>query len=453
MSKVFKSINPYTNLSMGEFEIMDSNEIEQVLAFAQAEYLEWRNTDFKNKAVLFGKLADYLELNISRLSVLISNEMGKILQESVAEIEKCVGMIRYYITHAESFLESKNIETIATKSYIKHESIGPVLAIMPWNFPFWQAMRFAVPNIMAGNVIVLKHAPNVLICAKEIEKAFEVSGFPKGCLQNLIVDVDAIESIISNKNIKAVTITGSNRAGSSVASLAGKYVKKVVLELGGSDPFVVFDDADLEMASKMAVKSRFQNAGQTCIAAKRWIISSKIKNDFLELLLSKIANIKVGDPLDPSIFMGPMARPDLVKNFIEQVERIKKEPNNQILKGNIEGNCVSPFLFDNIQTDSVCFKEETFGPVANIINFDSVDEAIYLANKTKFGLGASIWTENEDLIQNIIPKIEAGNLYINSMVKSDPKLPFGGIKQSGFGREMSEIGLTEFMNVKSVWIN
>lgn len=453
MKKVFKSINPYSNLEMAEFDLMDSHSVSDLINKAYSGYLDWKNIDFKTKADLFYSLADYLENNISKLSLLISHEMGKILQESVAEIEKCVSMIRYYIAHAEAFLESKSIETQASKSYIKYEPLGPVLAIMPWNFPFWQALRFAVPNILAGNVIVLKHAPNVLMCASEIQKAFEAVGFPSYCLQNAIVDIDLIEEIIANNKIQAVTITGSNKAGASVASIAGKYVKKVVLELGGSDPFIVFKGADLEMASKMAVKSRFQNAGQTCIAAKRWIIDSRIKNEFLELALSKIANIKVGDPTDPSIFMGPMARPDLVRNFESQVNRIKLEFNTQLLEGSISGNCVSPFLFNEIKENSICFTEETFGPVANIINFETLDEAIYLANKTPYGLGASIWTEDTELIEEIIPKIEAGNVYVNSMVKSDPKLPFGGIKQSGFGREMSEIGITEFMNQKSVWIN
>lgn len=446
------SVNPYTQEKIGEYALLSSQEIEQKLEKSEQTFHYWKRTALQERKELFLKLAQKLRAEKTTLALLLTNEMGKTLRESEAEIEKCAVTIEYYVENVTHFLEDWVIPIRTHESFVSYEPIGTILAVMPWNFPFWQALRFAIPTLLAGNVGVLKHASNVMGCAEAMERLFLESGFPEGVFQNLVVGSGAVSSIIRHSAIKAVTLTGSETAGRAVAREAADCIKKSVLELGGSDPFVVLKDANLYEAAKAAVKSRFQNAGQTCIAAKRWIVEKEVKEEFTALVLNEAQRLRQGNPLEAATDMGPMAKPQLVDDLKEQLRKSLENNAVLLLGGESEGCNFQPTILDNIQAGDVAFVEETFGPLGCLIEAKDEKNAILLANQTNFGLGASLWTRDLDRAKHLSRTLEAGVVHVNSMVKSDPAVPFGGTKRSGYGRELSVLGMHEFMNIKTVWI-
>jgi succinate-semialdehyde dehydrogenase/glutarate-semialdehyde dehydrogenase len=381
--------------------------------------------------------------------------MGKPVVQGEAEVEKCATGCDYYAEHAEAFLAEQPRETDASRSYVRFDPMGPVLAIMPWNFPFWQVFRFAAPALMAGNAGILKHASNVPRCALHIEEIFRAAGFPDNLFRALLAGPDKVASIIADARIRAASLTGSEGAGSKVGEQAGREIKKTVLELGGSDPFIVLKDADVEKASRMAADARLVNSGQSCIAAKRFIVVEKIADDFLERFVAEMRSRKMGDPLDRATEVGPLARRDLRDSLQRQVEESVRRGARLLLGGRIPespGAFYPPTVLAAVDKGMPAFDEETFGPVAAVISARDEADAVGLANDSRFGLGASLWTEDRSRAEHIIPDIEAGMVFVNGLVKSDPRLPFGGVKRSGHGRELSEYGIREFVNVKSVWM-
>ena len=382
-------------------------------------------------------------------------EMGKPISQAEAEAEKCAWVCDYYADNAESILKEEFIQTDASESYVRFDPLGVVLAVMPWNFPFWQVFRFAAPALMAGNVGILKHASNVPMCAEAIENIFLEAGFPEGAFKNLVISSKPVKNIIDNPLVKAATLTGSENAGRNVAERSGKNLKKTVMELGGSDPFIILPDADLEKASSVAVTARMINNGQSCIAAKRFIITEAVYDEFLELFLSKMQAVKMGDPMNPETELGPLARKDLMLELDEQVKQ-SVEAGAEILTGGKpvdgKGYFYPPTVLVNIGKGSPAYEQELFGPVASVIKAKDEADAIRIANDTDFGLGASLWTNNIQHAKELAKEIESGSVFINGLVKSDPRLPFGGIKISGYGRELSHYGIKEFVNIKTVWI-
>lgn len=444
---IFKSINPYTGEVIGEYPVMHREDIARRIEKATQAFSYWKTAERVSK---MSRLGDLLLKDKSVYALLITSEMGKTLKESEAEAEKCASTIQYYVDNVGEFL--KPLSVAGSSSYVRFDPLGPLLAIMPWNFPFWQVMRFAIPTIISGNVVLLKHAPNVSGCALALEKLFTEAGFPDGVFQSVTSDVDNIEMIIGSPDVRGVTLTGSNRAGSSVAALAGKYIKKSVLELGGSDPFIVLKDADILLAAETAVKSRFQNAGQTCIAAKRWIVESAVAEQFENEVVRLTKALRQGDPTDPETDLGPLARIDLAENLDRQIKWLTSRKNELIWGGEHSGCNFQPSLIRMKKTSDQVFNEETFGPVACIYTAGNEEEAINMANETSFGLGASLWTRDIEKAHRIASGIDSGFVAVNSMVKSDARLPFGGVKQSGYGRELSYFGIHEFVNIKSVWM-
>jgi succinate-semialdehyde dehydrogenase/glutarate-semialdehyde dehydrogenase len=401
------------------------------------------------------RAADLLENEKGRWGELMTLEMGKTIGAAVAEAEKCAWVCRYYADHAERFLADEPVSTDASRSFVAYEPLGAVLAIMPWNFPFWQVFRFAAPNLMAGNVCLLKHASNVPQCALAIEEVFRRAGFPEGVFQTLLVGSDRVAALIEDPCIAAVTLTGSEAAGVSVGRAAGGQIKKVVLELGGSDPFIVLPSANLDEAVATAVRARTINNGQSCIAAKRFIVHRDIAAEFERRFTEKMAALKVGDPLDPSTDIGPLATPAIVNEVHDEVQKTLAKGGRRVLGGHRldrPGNFYAPTVLADIPSDSPAAQEEIFGPVASLFPAASLDEAIALANQTRFGLASSVWTNDSGERDRCVREIEAGSVFVNGMVKSDPRLPFGGVKHSGVGRELSEHGIREFVNVKTVWI-
>ncbi len=448
----FKSINPYTNEVLEEFETLSDRQIHTALSKAEQAFVHWRKTSFDRRAQYLKKAAAILRKDQDKFARTITLEMGKAISEAKSEVEKCAWVCDYFAENAEEFLKDDVIASDAQKSYIRHEPIGAVLAIMPWNFPFWQVFRFAAPSLMAGNIGLLKHAPNVCRCALHIEDIFREAGIPEGVFQSLIIDVDKVEGILEHPFVQAATLTGSEKAGASVAALAGKNIKKTVLELGGSDPFIVLADADLEKAAKVAVQSRMLNAGQSCIAAKRFIVIESIREDFVEKVRQHIAALQTGDPMKESTTTGPLARVDLAENLAWQVKQSVQKGADLVMGGEQDGARFQPALLRSVKPGMPVFDEETFGPAMTIIGVKSESEAIELANRTQYGLGASIWTTDTDQGNAIAKEIFAGGVFINSLVKSDPRLPFGGVKKSGYGRELSYLGIKEFVNAKTVYI-
>jgi succinate-semialdehyde dehydrogenase/glutarate-semialdehyde dehydrogenase len=443
----FKSINPLNGGVIATFE-EDLHYFSKIRR-AENTYYQWRKTYIEHRVKLMLNLAEILETRKFELAREISLEMGKTVKSATAEIEKCAVTARFYCKIAEEQLKHAEVDNYAYKAYYRYEPQGGIFAVMPWNFPYWQALRFAIPTILAGNVVLLKHAPNVFMSAAKLEEIFKEAGFDDGVFQNLFVGIDKIESIVADHFIKGVTLTGSNIAGSSLASLAGKYLKKTVLELGGSDPFIVLGDANIENAATYAVKSRFQNAGQTCIAAKRWIVVEEVFNEFLETVKNKIKKLKVGDPFDAETDYGPIARLDLAEKIEKQTAFLVNCGAKTIVQGTRNGCLLTPTLLELQRELSKGFSEELFGPVACIIKAKDSEEAIEIANETNFGLGASLWTQHLENGEKLLEKLNVGNVYLNSMVKSDASMPFGGINQSGFGRELGVYGLYEFCNLKS----
>lgn len=454
MSKL-QSINPFTNQVIAEFDLLSEKEIEEKIQLGNDAQKQWKESTIQERSSFILNAAEYLNENKYDLAELISNEMGKPIREALMEIEKCSWVCRYFVHHTSEHLEDIVIETEAKKSFIHYEPLGLVLAVMPWNFPFWQVFRFAAPALMAGNGALLKHASNVNQCSLAIEKVFQESGFPKHLFQSLLINSSQVESVLANDKVKAVTLTGSEKAGSSVASIAGREIKKSVLELGGSDPFIVLEDADIEMTISKAIQSRMINSGQSCIAAKRFIVMEGVYEKFKAGILTGIEKYKVSDPLDENTLMGPMARPDLAEELWNQVQASIKLGAIAIKEGKApeKGSAVfKPIVLENIKPGMPAFEEEFFGPVFILFKVSDLGKAAELANSSPFGLGASIWSQNSEEALKLAKKIDSGAVFINELVKSDPRVPFGGIKKSGYGRELSELGIKEFMNAKTIWI-
>lgn len=450
-----QSINPTTGNIIATHNELSEAELEAKLALASAAFASWRETSFAERSERMRRLADVLRVEGSRLSKIMTEEMGKPIKQADAEIEKCALVCEYYAEHAQAFLSRATVKTDAWKSYVRFDPIGIVLAVMPWNFPFWQVFRFAAPAIMAGNVGVLKHASNVQGCAAAIEKTFRLAGFPDGVFQNLAIGSSKVESVIRDPRLKAVTLTGSEWAGRKVAEVAGDEIKKTVLELGGSDPFIVLEDADLEKTVEVGWFARLQNAGQSCIAAKRFILVESIADEFLNMYKERFESLIIGDPTDEKTEIGPLSSEQQLNDIVKQVEKAVAGGARIVTGGKRigeKGFFFAPTILDNIAPENSIYREEVFGPVALVIRVKDADEAIRVANDSPFGLGSSIWTKDTMKAEELAGKIEAGCVFINGVVKSDPHLPFGGVKKSGYGRELSEYGIKEFVNVKTVWI-
>jgi len=452
MSKTV-SINPYTGEEVQSFKTHTEKEISEILSKAGDRFYSWRETSFANRKKLMLAAASELKKNKEEYASKMTLEIGKPISQSLAEVEKCAWVCEYYAENAEKHLENDNIKTDAYKSYTSYEPLGVVLAIMPWNYPFWQVFRFAAPALMAGNIGVLKHASNVFGSALNIEKVFKEAGFPDNCFTTLLVGSDCVSSIIESPIIKAVTLTGSGPAGASVAAIAGENIKKTVLELGGSNALIVLKDCDIAATIATCVQARFQNTGQSCIAGKRLLVDTTIAKQFIEKLLLKVRELKSGDPQDKDTYIGTLAREDLAKDLEKQVNSSIKNGAKLEIGGKRQGAYFEPTVLSNVTPNMAVFNEETFGPVLSITEFKNIDEAIKLSNSSKFGLGVSIFSKDVDYVENIAYKFDEGSVFINELVKSDPRLPFGGIKQSGYGRELSIHGIREFVNRKTVYIN
>ena len=448
---IFKSINPFSQEVIAEHEVLTDIQLNKKLQLSESAFKKWKTTSFQERAGKMQNLAHVLRENKGKLGLLITNEMGKILPESIAEVEKSAGNCDFYAENAEQMLKDEYYDT-PFKSMSVYDPMGAVFAIMPWNYPFWQVLRYAAPAIMAGNVTLLKHAPNVIGCAKAIESAFLEAGFPEGIFQQISIDIPQVESVIASDIVCGVTLTGSEMAGSSVASLAGKHIKKSVMELGGSDAFIILNDADLEKAATVATQSRMLNAGQACICAKRFIVTEKVADEFAALFAQKVQLLQQGNPLQEGIQMGPLARLDLADKLAEQLEKSLQQGAKLIVGGEREKCNFQPTLIDFVGTDNSAFQEETFGPLATIIRAKDENDAIAIANNHRYGLASAIWTEDRENALQLARKIEAGNVFVNSLVRSDSRIPFGGIKKSGYGRELGTIGIKEFMNMKSLII-
>jgi succinate-semialdehyde dehydrogenase/glutarate-semialdehyde dehydrogenase len=450
------SINPATGEIIKTFAPMTDAEVDDKLKQAQKAFEQYRNIPVVQRSKWLNEVALILECNHTRFGQIVTLEMGKTYTSAMAEVEKCALGCRYYAEHAAEFLKDVPVSTNASKSFIRFQPIGPVLAVMPWNFPFWQVFRFAPSALMAGNVAVLKHASNVPQCALAIEEIFQQAGFPSGVFQTLLIGSDRVAGIIEDERIKAATLTGSEPAGASLASVAGRKIKKTVLELGGSDPFIVLASADLEEAVSTAVTARIMNNGQSCIAAKRLIVVDEIYDKFEQKLKEKFEALKVGDPMDTDTDLGPLATQDILQALDRQVKACIKKGARVLTGGHSlsyrPGNFYSPTILTDIPPGTPADTEEFFGPVALLYRVKNIDAAIELANNTPFGLGASAWTIDETEIERLIQELEAGAVFINGMVKSDPRLPFGGIKHSGYGRELGIYGMHEFVNIKTVWV-
>jgi succinate-semialdehyde dehydrogenase/glutarate-semialdehyde dehydrogenase len=449
------TINPATGETVKTYEPLADWEIENKVALAQQAFESYRQTTFEQRSQWMTAAANLLETEKEHFGKMMTLEMGKTLKSAIAEVEKCAWVCRYYAENAANFLADVPSETDASRSFVRYQPLGIVLAVMPWNFPFWQVFRFAAPALMAGNVGLLKHASNVPQSALAIEQIFQESGFPRGVFQTLLIGADKVAGLMADDRIKAGTLTGSTPAGASLAMAAGKEIKKVVLELGGSDPFVVMPSADLETAVHTAVTARLINNGQSCIAAKRFIIANSIADEFEEKLVAKYKELKVGDPMQPDTDIGPLATRSIVKELDEQVQAIVNEGARVLIGGKAldgPGNYYLPTIVTDIPATSKMAREEFFGPVALLFRVADVHEAIQVANNIPFGLGGSAWTNDPEEQELLINGIEAGAVFINGMVKSDPRLPFGGIKRSGFGRELGIQGIHEFVNIKTVWI-
>ena len=447
-----KSINPYTNEVLFEFEELGDDQLQLKLDLAQETFLSWKQVSFAKRSESMVKAAGLLKSNSEKYGTIISQEMGKPIAQAIGEVEKCAWVCEYYAEQAENQLQDEVIKTDADKSYVSYEPLGVVLAVMPWNFPFWQVFRFAAPALMAGNVGVLKHASNVMRSAQMIQEVFENAGFPEGCFQNLIVGSDKVESIIKNEIIKAVTLTGSMPAGSSVASIAGSCIKKTVLELGGSNALVVFADADLDKAVETCVLARFQNTGQSCIAGKRLLLHKDIEKEFTDRFVRRVSELKSGDPMDRETYIGVLAREDLARDLEKQVAASVAQGAKIILGGERKGTYFEPTILKEVTTEMPVFKEETFGPAIGITVFGTDEEAVDLVNLSRFGLGVSLFTHDMERVGRLVPKFDEGAVFVNELVKSDPRLPFGGVKISGYGRELSSHGIREFVNKKTVYI-
>jgi len=453
LMKTFKSINPFTGKTIATYPIDSNVMILDKLDRTREVQASWGAVRIEKKITLLEKLTVLLSERKGVFAKLMAEEMGKPISQGRSEIEKCIVCCNYYIAHSAHYLADEKIETDASESYISYDPLGCILAIMPWNYPFWQVVRFAVPNLTAGNTIILKHADNVLGCAGAIQELFIDAGYPKGSIQTITVAHEQIEAIIANEVIKGVTLTGSTKAGTAVAAIAGKNLKKTVLELGGNNACVVLKDANLDKYLSVMVRARMSNTGQSCIAAKRFIVVAEIYATFLEKFTKAVVQLKVGDPLHEATEIGVLARPDLGANLKDQVAN-SIAMGAVVHLGNEVNECAfTPTIITNVTADMPLFKEETFGPIAVVINAANEEEALTLAKETKYGLGTMIFTESIAKATEFARTLEDGAVFINEMVKSDPRLPFGGTKKSGYGKELSKDGMLEFVNKKVIYIN
>lgn len=453
------SINPSTEEVIASYEEMTREELLETVKASQQDYNEWRELSFNERSRFVHNLAGLLRSEKPQLAELITREMGKPLREAEAEVEKCAWVCEFYADKADQFLSPEFIETEAQKSWVAFQPLGLVLAIMPWNFPLWQVFRFAAPAVMAGNGCLVKHAPNVTGCALAIEELFQKAGFPENLYRTLLISIEEqnarVGELINHPDVRAVTLTGSTGAGRKIAEKAGSALKKTVLELGGSDPYIILEDADLDEAINACVFSRLQNAGQSCIAAKRYLVADSIKSEFEQKLVENLSKKVVGDPMEPGTDIGPMARGDLRDQLHEQVEQSVAKGAKVLIGGKKparKGYFYPPTVLTDLTSSMPVYHEETFGPVASVISFQTDQHAIEIANNSPYGLGSAVFSKNLERAQELASQIEAGGCFINSMVKSDPRLPFGGIKDSGYGRELSYFGIREFVNIKTVYI-
>lgn len=452
--KTFKSINPYDQSIVRETVLHTEQEIEFLLEAAHKTYNNWKSTSFEHRGNRLNTLAAQLQASKEQLAASITEEMGKPITQSLSEIEKCAWLCEYYAENGASILADRNITTSASESFVRYTPMGVILGIMPWNYPFWQVFRFAVPALFAGNAVVVKHAPNVLGCSNAIEKLLVAAGFPEGLFSNLICEVDVVPQLISDKRIKGVSLTGSTQAGQSVGALSGKAIKPSVLELGGSNAFIVTEDADIEEAVECAWMGRMQNTGQSCIAVKRILLCEPIAGAFINRFKEKLQGHAVSDPTDNNTFFGPMARIDLAEQLKQQLDDSVKKGAQLVAGGQQEKAHFQPALIVDVPTDSRAFQEETFGPLATIATARHFDEALKLANQSDYGLGATIFCDKDqvDQYRYAIDLLDDGAVFFNNFVKSDPRLPFGGTGISGYGRELSVEGLRSFVNTKTVYV-
>jgi len=450
------TINPATGQVLKKFEPLTQQQIDNKIEKAAATFAEFRKVPFAERARLMQRAGDILEREKQEFARLMTLEMGKTIGSAVAEAAKCATACRYYAENAERFLADELVETTAARSYVRYQPLGIVLAVMPWNFPFWQVMRFAAPTLMAGNVALLKHASNVPQCALALEDIFRRAGLAEGVFQTLLVTSGQVEGILDDPRVMAASLTGSEGAGIQVGMAAAKRIKKVVLELGGSDPFIVMPSADLDAAVSTAVKARVQNNGQSCIAAKRFIVAEEIAAEFEKKFVAKMEALVIGDPMQENVELGPLATADAVVDLQRDVAKSVEEGARVLTGGkpltDRPGNFYAPTVLTNIPKNSPAYREELFGPVACLFRAKDVDEAIAIANDSRFGLGASVWTNDEFERKRFVNEVEAGMVFVNKMVASDPRVPFGGVKQSGHGRELGVHGIREFTNIKTVWI-
>ncbi|HEY9907498.1 MAG TPA: NAD-dependent succinate-semialdehyde dehydrogenase [Thermosynechococcaceae cyanobacterium] len=449
------TVNPVTGAVVKTFEPLSDRDLETKLAQAQQTFEQYRTTSFEQRSNWLQSAAEVLETRKEEFGKTITLEMGKTLRSAIAEVEKCAGVCRFYAENGAKFLADAPGQTDASLSFVRYQPLGAILAVMPWNFPFWQVFRFAAPALMAGNVGLLKHASNVPQSALAIEEIFRTAGLPQGAFQTLLIGADKVAGLMADDRIKAATLTGSEPAGISLATAAGSQVKKVVLELGGSDPFIILPSADLDSAIATAVTARTMNNGQTCIAGKRFILVGAIADEVEQRLIEKYQVLKVGDPMLPETDIGPLATPKILQDLDRQVQAALEQGAQARVGGypiDGPGNFYPPTILTDLPVDSPIAQEEFFGPVALLFRVSTLDEAIHLANNTPFGLGASAWTTEEPERDRLIDELEAGAVFINGLVKSDPRLPFGGTKRSGFGRELGIQGIHEFVNLKTVWV-
>jgi succinate-semialdehyde dehydrogenase/glutarate-semialdehyde dehydrogenase len=450
-----QSVNPATGEVLNSFDPVSDKQLEEKIVKAVERFSLHRKTSFADRASMMRKAGEILEKEVNTFAKLMTLEMGKLFTAAVAEATKCAWVCRYYADEAERFLTDEIVQTNATKSYVRYEPLGPVLAIMPWNFPFWQVFRFAAPAIMAGNVGLLKHASNVPQCALEIENIFRRAGFPEGVFQTLLLPSSGTAKVIEDFRVKAVTLTGSDIAGRKVGAVAGSSIKTCVMELGGSDPFIVMPSADMDAAVATAVKARTVNNGQSCIAAKRFILHRDIAPAFTERFVAEMKILKTGDPMEPATGVGPLATPEILNDLDRQVKESVNNGARVLLGGERlsgKGNFYPPTVLTDIPKDSPAYNEEFFGPVASLFTVGNAEEAVRLANDSQFGLGSSAWTNDPAERELFVRELEAGSVFINEMVSSDVRLPFGGVKNSGYGRELSTHGIREFVNVKTVFV-
>ncbi len=448
----FRSYNPYNNEEVGRYKAHTPEEIDGILDKSAVAFKTWSRQPLSHRTGLIKKAGGVLRDNVEEYAQMITAEMGKPISESRAEVNKCAWVCDYYAENAAEFLAIEEISTDASRSFVRYDPLGTVFAIMPWNFPFWQVFRFAAPTLTSGNTALLKHAPNVFGCALKIEEVFIKAGYPEGVFQNLIVHHEHTEKIIAHDAVKAVTLTGSELAGAAVGQLAGKHIKKSLLELGGNNSFIVWEDADIDQAVKTAVSARMLNCGQSCIAAKRFILLEGIYDEFVSKFTEAVSKLKAGDTKDDSTQVGPLARKDLADQLNRQVKKSIAQGAKLLLGGN-QDNCYhEPTLLGDVKPGMAAFEEETFGPLAAMIKAKDIEEAFHLSQQSKYGLGTTVFTKDTAKAIEMADRVSDGAYFVNELVKSDPRLPFGGTKRSGYGRELAKEGMREFVNIKTVYV-